>query len=279
MLSFMPVSFQLKAKEELLRLIPNDWKEFLLNTGHQREKVVLQIREVASLNDVVCKPGWSSLWLDGIEQAVFTPARKASFSLAYDFPIKEVTVSVRKALDSFVRTGVFYGMLTALYQSCIGLHGVTLRCGNQTVILSAPSGTGKTTLARLLEKHCSARIINGDFALLAPGEDEVIFEPTPFCGTSRICVNERMKVDRIVFLGQSKTNEWRELDGREALTRFMSNAFIPSWDEGMRRAVQENIMKCVSMLKVNAYDFAPVQEAAEMFLKKMAENSSGCPDS
>lgn len=180
-----------------------------------------------------------------------------------------VTVYIRKAFESYIRIGIQYGLMFALCRECISLHGVTVLCGSEVFILSAPSGTGKTTLAKLLEKYCDAVIINGDFALLHLTEKGVIYEPTPFCGSSGRSLNHRFLINRVVFLGQAKGNYWSELDGREAMTRFMSNAFVPEWDSEMTQAVQGNILKCIDAVKVNVYDFAPTQEAAEMFFEQV----------
>ena len=214
--------------------------------------------------------GWSSHLLNGERQAVYAPKGRAYFSIMYDLPFKVVTVCVKKALDSFVRSGVLYGMLTALHQTCIGLHGVTLVCKDQAVILSAPSGTGKTTLSRLLEKHCGAKVINGDFALLSISENGVIFEPTPFCGSSRICLNERVRVDRIVFLAQSKSNIWKDLNGRQSLLNAMNNAFVPSFDSQLQQAVQDNIVRMCPRVRISSFAFAPTEEAARLFLDMIA---------
>lgn len=164
-----------------------------------------------------------------------------------------------------VKLGIQFGILTALYRKCVGLHGVTMLCGNEIVVLSAPSGTGKTTLARLLEKYCDAIMINGDFAMLSVSNEGVIFEPTPFCGTSGRCLNHRVKINRIVFLSQSPINQGHDLFGREAMMYFMNNSFIPTWDPKMQLAIRTNIMKCISNLRVSLFRFAPTREAAEYF--------------
>ena len=217
--------------------------------------------------------GWTILEGSGTSEAAYISKGKVIFTLQSGAG-NETVVHFQKALESYVRVGIHYGLMFALLRCCVGIHGVTLLCGYEIIILSAPSGTGKTTLAKLLEKYCDAIVINGDFALLTPTADGVIFEPTPFCGTSGRNLNHRVRVNRVVFLGQAKENHWHELDGREAVSRFMSNAFIPTWDSSMQQTVQENILKCVSMLKMNAYDFAPTQEAARVFLKCMEADPS-----
>lgn len=209
------------------------------------------------------------------QQVMFSQENAKLFAIQYGQNDRSAKIIVEKPTKKVMQLGIQFGFLLAAHQKYVGVHGVTLLCANEIVILSAPSGTGKTTLAQLLETYCDAVVINGDFALLNPTEDGVVFEPTPFCGSTTRSLNHRLRVNRIVFLGQAKENAWRELDGREAMKRFMSNAFIPEWNNGIQKTVQENILRCITALKISAYDFAPTQKAAEIFLKHM-ENESNC---
>lgn len=256
------------GNDELVKLIPDSW-------------VVQELKAVSSPATItVCQDGnmactgttdgWEVQVIRGFPTAMYTHSGKVMFALQLTSP-KEVVVLVRKAYDSYVRIGIHYGIMLALHHECIGLHGVTLVCGNEIIILSAPSGTGKTTLANLLEKNCDAIIVNGDFALLHPTETGIIFEPTPFCGTSGRTLNHRLKVNRVVFLGQAKTDMWRKLGGREALQQFLTNAFLPTWDRKLLETVQENILKCISALEVNHYSFTPTREAAEAFSRHVMD--------
>ena len=158
-----------------------------------------------------------------------------------------------------------YAVLLTLKDRCVGLHGVTLLCGNKIAVLSAPSGTGKTTLACLLEEYKDAIVINGDFAMLSVVDDEVFFEPTPFCGSSGRCLNHRLRIDRVVFLEQSADNRWRSLSGREAVIRFLSNSYVPQWDRDVQRTIQNNILQIIPLIRASSFAFAPDQRAAEMF--------------
>lgn len=245
-------------------------RDYRLSAGDRCPDAVLYLEKELNADEGALEEGWLPRTRGAVFETVYYTGSRPAFSLQLDDTLcPQVTVRYGSLAGS-VRIGIQYGVMLALARQCIGLHGVTLLCGDEILILSAPSGTGKTTLARLLESHCGAVTINGDFALLSVSEDGVIFEPTPFCGSSGRCLNHRLRVGRLVFLEQAGTNAWYSLSGREALLRFMNNAFVPSWDGCLQRAVQENVMRCISSLKMNAFAFTPTREAAELFCEKTA---------
>lgn len=255
------------GNRNLIKLIPKQWEKYKKEIECPAKTINLYLEEgkIESMNGIQAD-GWIIQEVGDYHQAVNFHHGKAILEILYRDD-RNVIIKVAKALDSYVRIGIHYGLMMVLHQECVGLHGVTLLCGNEFIILSAPSGTGKTTLGKLLEQHCDAVVINGDFALLHPTKDGVIFEPTPFCGTSKRCLDFRLVINRVVFLSQAKENTWYELSGREALSSFMSNTFIPTGDHSMQQAVQDNIMKCLAGMKADAYAFAPTKEAAETFYK------------
>lgn len=262
-------ALRLTGDSSLIGLVPERWMSFRAEEPAGGETITVHLEHTPAAFEAGLPDGWTAL--EG--SAAYVSRGKVLFAMR-ESGENEVTVSVRKALDSHVRIGSHYGVMMALHARSVGLHGVTLLCGDEVVILSAPSGTGKSTLARLLERHCGALVLNGDFALLTPTEEGVIFEPTPFCGSSGRCLNHRVRIDRVVFLSQAKANRWRSLTGREAMAHLLSNAFIPTWDSRMGEAVQENILACASALRVNAYGFAPTREAAEEFLSHLKPNDA-----
>lgn len=271
MTSSSQVSQLISANEKLLNFLPVEWGSFLKKAIHQISPVNLLLLEDNSLDKKRYPIGWSIHCLGDIQQAIFAPEGRAYFSLSYDSSTSEVIVRVRIAFETFVKLGVMYGMLIALHRTCVGLHGVTLSCGNQIIVLSAPSGTGKTTLANLLVEHCGARIINGDFALLSFDDNRVIFEPTPFCGSSGICLNERVAIDRIIFLSQNKENIWYYPTGRAAIRSILDNVFIPTFDSLLSQDIQKHTVLIASSVKINDYAFAPTKEAATMFYDRIQQ--------
>lgn len=251
--------------------IPSKWHEYFTIRSDFSESVVLLLEEGAYCSDTKLPEGWFLDSSSGNKKVCYIIKGKIAFEIQYDFSLDKNLLKIRvmKATENYLSLGIQYGILLALNKRCIGLHGVTLLCRNEIITLSAPSGTGKTTLSKLLEKYCDASVINGDFALLSLTEEGVIFEPTPFCGTSQRRLNHRVKVNRIVFLSQSKSNEWNCLTGRQALIHFLNNTFIPSWDYELERIVKDNIMKSLSYLKVNSFSFSPDKEAAELLFSQL----------
>lgn len=207
--------------------------------------------------------GWSFNTVGGYWLIVYSVNGKAKFAFETERTIRKMTVFVRQLNDAAI--ALQYAVLLALKDCCVGLHGVTLLCGDKIAVLSAPSGTGKTTLAHLLEKYKDAIVINGDFAMLSVEGNGVIFEPTPFCGSSGRRLNHRLRIDHVVFLEQSPDNRWRNLSGREAVTRFLSNSYVPQWDMDVRRTIQNNILQIIPLIQVSSFAFTPEQKAAEMF--------------
>lgn len=263
---------QINGSNKLIGLISGMWEKYMQEHMPTANTISINLEEEFQCETAEFD-GWIMRERQGFPIAVYCKNQKALFGLQITKP-HAVTVCVRRALDNYLRIGIQYGLMLALCQECVGLHGVTILCGNEMIILSASSATGKTTLAKLLEKYCDVIIINGDFSLLSPTEDGVFFEPTPFCGSSGRALNHRFQVNRVVFLGQAKENHWCTLDSRNALTRFLSNAFVPEWDSIYQQAVRSNIVKCIGAMKINAFDFAPTQEAAEEFLKIIEEDST-----
>lgn len=220
-----------------------------------------------------CQAGFSG-WMtirNGQEPIVcYCTCGVPSFSLALDSCNRRIELVIAEEYIHNAKVALNYALMLVLATECIGLHGATVICGHKAIILSAPSGTGKSTLANLLRAYCDVAIVNGDFALLHPnGSNQVIFEPTPFCGSSRICHNAGMFIDRIVFLKQAKENIWRDLSDRESLRFMMSNVFTPEWSAGAFEHIQNTVVDIVRAIPMSEYSFSPSPQAAHDFMKSL----------
>ena len=51
------------------------------------------------------------------------------------------------------------------------------------------------------------------------------------------------------------------------MAAFLSNAFVPTFDEALLWPIRDNIARCAARLKFSAFSFAPGRRAAEVFLQ------------
>lgn len=116
---------------------------------------------------------------------------------------------------------------TANYMTEIGrvmFHGVAFQYGTGVYILTAPSGTGKSTQYRNLYTLYGERIqiINGDKPLLGPGEkEEIIVYPSPWNGKENWSGSIHGPLRAVILLEQAKENILTILDKKEAVVPIL----------------------------------------------------------
>lgn len=126
----------------------------------------------------------------------------------------------------------------------IVLHAVAMRWRNKAVLLSAASGTGKTTHAGLWQQIERVEIINGDRALCVADEGAWSVYGQPWCGSSGQSINTSSAIGAIVLLEQSEKNEIVRLSAFEAAHGLLPRVFAPSWDA----ALAENVLDCLDSM-------------------------------
>lgn len=108
------------------------------------------------------------------------------------------------------------------------MHGAVVAWKQEGYIFTAPSGTGKTTHARLWKKYLGSdvEIINGDKPVLEVTEEQIIAYGTPWAGKERLQKNSCVPVKGICFLRQGETNSIHKLNKREALLLLLPQVYI-----------------------------------------------------
>lgn len=117
-----------------------------------------------------------------------------------------------------------------LNKDAIVFHGVIVEYNGVGFIISADSGVGKTTHARLWRDTKNALIINGDRAVCKKENGEWYIYGSPWSGTSGECINRKVPLKSIVMLEQYPTNEVEKLDSYTSNLKLMERAFVPYWD-------------------------------------------------
>lgn len=108
-------------------------------------------------------------------------------------------------------------------------HSVAFTWQDRGYLLTAPSGTGKTTQYALWKKLCgdAVQIINGDKPALAFAESEIMIHPTPWAGKENMAQRRTAPLCGIIILEQAQTDELWLLPKREAISRILCQFLLP----------------------------------------------------
>ena len=126
--------------------------------------------------------------------------------------------------------------LLHLEAALLSIDAMVLHCSymmyeNQAILFSAPSGTGKTTQAKLWEQYYNSHIINGDKAVLMKKNNRWFVWGFPYHGSASECENKSYPLLAISVVRQSP-NDYivKERPGR-TITDIYSEITVNSWKE------------------------------------------------
>ena len=108
-------------------------------------------------------------------------------------------------------------------------HGSVIALNGKAYIITANSGVGKTTHTRLWlsEFEGEATILNGDKPIVRIIDGVAYACGTPWKGKEAYGENQILPVAGIAFLSRAEENLAYEISPEEAVTRFMSQIYLP----------------------------------------------------
>ena len=145
------------------------------------------------------------------------------------------------------------------------MHGTIISTAGQGYMITAPSGTGKSTRARLWADHIpGSLIVNGDKPFLNVGEDGVTAFGTPWCGKEGWNVNTSVPLRAIFILERSENGNFVDrLSFGEAFPALFRQTYRPDGADERRKTL--SLLQAMAQ-KVNIYRFrsGPTPEAVKM---------------
>lgn len=119
------------------------------------------------------------------------------------------------------------------------MHGSALAVDGRACIFSAPSGTGKSTHARLVRELLGDRVlmINDDKPYLRFDPEEIMVCGSPWMGKHRLGAPVERPLTGLVFLTRGKTDSIRPLEPREELPLLLTQLYRPREAELMQRSL------------------------------------------
>ena len=120
-------------------------------------------------------------------------------------------------------------------------HASQIGLGDRGILFTAPSGTGKTTQAKLWRNHRGAQLLCNDRTLT----DGSLTYGYPMDGSEPVITGERRSLGAIVVLEQAPRNAVRRLRPREILPRLMPQLVLDTWDPAASAAAMELLLNLI----------------------------------
>ncbi len=109
------------------------------------------------------------------------------------------------------------------------VHGVLMDVDGEGILLTAESGTGKSTHAGLWIKYLGkgCEIINGDKPIIRVFDGVPYGYGTPWCGKEEINKNARVRLAAIAFVNRAEENRVEVLGKGEIIENLLPSVHIP----------------------------------------------------
>lgn len=131
--------------------------------------------------------------------------------------------------DSYLENNAIHALLAEnlVAYNVLLMHGSALCIDGQAIVFVAPSGTGKSTHARLWRETFGDRVwmINDDKPMLRIEEKVIVFG-TPWDGKHHLSRNASAPLKAVVCLKQDMTNRIEPIGKADAFAVLMEHAFV-----------------------------------------------------
>lgn len=127
----------------------------------------------------------------------------------------------------------FAWLLTAEQKGSYAIHSASILYKEKAWLFSAPSGTGKSTHAKLWQDLYDTPPLNGDLNLLGIKDNVPVVYGLPWCGTSGIFTTETYPLGGVIFLQQSDRDHIVTLTPDECSLMLSQRLISPTWTKEM----------------------------------------------
>lgn len=126
----------------------------------------------------------------------------------------------------------------ALDYDIVFMHGAVIAYNNQSIMFTAPSGTGKTThVMQWLQNLKDTYIVNGDKPLIKITDNDVTAYGTPWCGKEKMNTNTKMPLKAIVLMERNEQNHIEEISFGQAYPFLLRQTYLPHDPEKAKKTL------------------------------------------
>ncbi len=166
---------------------------------------------------------------------IYFTGEKTPYAVSVEKEESVINIYYRKDIENLLFIDPVFWAPFALERQLIRNESLILHCSclcfeQKAILFSGPSGIGKSTQAYLWETYKESFQVNGDRCLLHREEGTWYAYGFPVCGSSGICLNQRLPVCAIVLLDQAEQNQISVPDEFEAFKLLFSQITINTWN-------------------------------------------------
>lgn len=143
------------------------------------------------------------------------------------------------------------------------MHASVIRCDGKGYLMTAPSGTGKSTHTRLWYDNIpGCDLMNDDNPVVRVIGDQAIIYGSPWSGKTRCYRNIQAPIGGIVRIQQRPANSIRRLSTMEAFCQLLPAMSNMKWDKLVYNGVCEGISELIRLVGMHELGCLPNAEAA-----------------
>lgn len=154
---------------------------------------------------------------------------------------------------------------STVHKQTLLVHASVIRREGRGYLMTAPSGTGKSTHTYLWYKHLpGSDLMNDDNPVVRIIDGKSVVYGSPWSGKTPCYRNIEAPIGAIVRIQQRKKNEIRPMNTAESLAVMLSQVSSMKWDRGIYHAVCAtlgSLFACTPMFELGCL---PNAEAAQL---------------